>query len=229
MIHQSISRLTKQNTCSTIQKMNLKKLKQAEEEFFNRYLGGFANPEMIAIRKKHKLDKMIQLAQDSFAKRNFRLPDLIVENMIKVITRSSLVSVFEKPRFRDFARSLPSEEKQILAHGLEELLHGNEQLGFETMLEILKSGRLAKWSLMTIGQAYYRPQVEVFVKPTTVKGIIEYLELRNLHYKPAPTWAFYNEYRAAINEMKTKVDASLSPYNVAFSGFLMRSIQERYY
>ena len=126
--------------------MNLKKLKQAEEEFFNRYPGGFANPEMIAIRKKHKLDKMIELAQNSFARRNFKLPELIVENMIKIVTRSSLISVFEKPKFRDFARSLPSKDKQTLAKGLQDLLHGNEQLGFETMLEVLKSGRLAKWS-----------------------------------------------------------------------------------
>ena len=209
--------------------MNLKRLKQAEQEFFNRYPGGFANPEMIAIRKKHKLDKMIELTQDSFARRNFKLPELIVENMIKIVTRSSLISVFEKPKFRDFVRSLPSKGEQTLAKGLEELLHGNEQLGFEILLEVLKSGRLAKWSLMTICQAYYRPQVEVFVKPTTVKGIIEVLELENLHYKPTPTWAFYDEYRTVINEMKSKVDASLSAYNVAFTGFLMLSMQERYY
>ena len=209
--------------------MNLKKLKQAEEKFFNRYPGGFAHPEMIAIRKKHKLEKMVELTQGGFAKRNFKLPDLIIENMIKVITRSSLISVFEKPKFRDFARSLPSEDRKTLASGLQELLRGNEQTGFETMLEVLKSGRLARWSLMTICQAYYHPQVEVFVKPTTAKGIIETLELKNLQYKPAPTWAFYNEYRAEINEMKSKVDASLSPYNVAFTGFLMRSMQGRLY
>src|SRR5687768_14618347 len=209
--------------------MNLKKLKQAEEEFFNRYPGGFANPEMIAIRKKHKMEKMIELTQDGFAKRNFKLPDLVIENMIKVITHSSLISVFEKPKFRDFARSLPSEDRKTLAGALEELLHGNQQIGFETMLDVLKNGKLTKWSLITICQAYYRPQVEVFVKPTTAKGIIEYFELKNLQYKPAPTWAFYDEYRAAINEMKSKVDASLSPYSVAFTGFLMRSIQGRLY
>lgn len=124
--------------------MNLQKLKQAEEAFFDRYPGGFDNPEMIAIRKKHKLDKMIELTQDSFVKRNFKLPDLIVENMIKVITRSSLVSVFEKPKFRDFARSLSSTDRQILAKGLAELLHGNEQIGFESVLEILKSWETGK-------------------------------------------------------------------------------------
>jgi hypothetical protein len=209
--------------------MNLKKLKQAEAAFFERYPGGFANPEMIEIRKKHKLDKMIQLTQDSFVKRNFKLPELIAENMIKVVTRSSLISVFEKPKFRDFVRSLPPDHKRILAQGLKELLHGEEQPGFETVLEVLRKGKLAKWPLITICQTYYRPQVEVFVKPTTVKGIIEYFEIKNLHYKRTPTWSFYDDYRKLINEMKTHVDASLSPYNVAFSGFLMRSMQERSY
>jgi hypothetical protein len=206
--------------------MNVKKLQQAAEAFFNRYPGGFSNPEMIAIRKVHKLDRMVELSRESFAKRNFKLPDLIVENMIKVITRSSLVSVFEKPKFRDFARSLPPEFRHTLSQGLFDLLHGNEQPGFETMLDVLRSGKLAKWSLMTICQSYYRPDVEVFVKPTTTKGIIETYELKSLQYKPAPTWAFYEHYRAVINEMKTMVDPSLSSYNIAFTGFLMRSIHE---
>ncbi|HJS19240.1 MAG TPA: hypothetical protein VJ785_10855 [Anaerolineales bacterium] len=205
--------------------MNIEKLKQAEEAFFDRYPGGFDNPEMIAIRKKHKLDKMIELTQESFAKRNFKLPDLIVENMIKVITRSSLISVFEKPKFRDFARSLPPAGRNELSGGLRELLHGDQQTGFETMLGVLKRGKLAKWSLISVCPAYFGPQVEVFVKPTTAKDIIKTFELENLHYMPSPTWNFYEEYRAAINTMKLKVDVSLSPYNIAFTGFLMRSMQ----
>ena len=208
--------------------MNIKKLKAAEEAFFDRYPGGFFNPEMIAIRKHHKLDRMVALAQESFPKRNFRHPDLIVEYMVKIITRSSLISMFEKPKFRDFARSLPPLERQDLAQGLDELLHGNEQTGFEIMLAILRTWKLAKWSLMTVCQAYYRPQVEVFVKPTTAKGIIETFELKNLQYKPTPTWDFYVQYRTMINEMKTKVDPSLSSYNIAFTGFLMRSIQGQF-
>lgn len=60
--------------------MNLKKLKEAEEAFFNRYPGGFENPEMVEIGKKHKMDKMIAFAQEGFVRRNFKLPDLIVDN-----------------------------------------------------------------------------------------------------------------------------------------------------
>jgi len=170
---------------------------------------------------------MIAFAQETFVRRNFKLPDLIIDNMIKVVSRSSMVSLFEKPKFRDFTNSLSPKSKQLLAGGLEELLHGQEQQGFETMLDVLKSGKLAKWSLMTICQTYFRPQFEVFIKPTTAKGVIEYFELKNLQYKPTPTWSFYDEYRSVINEMKSKVDSSLSPYNAAFSGFLMITMEGR--
>lgn len=205
--------------------MNLKKLKLAEVAFFNRYPGGFENPEMIEIGRKHKMDKMVEFAQEGFVKRNFKLPEPIVENMIKVVSRSSMVSLFEKPKFRDFTRSLPQKDKKTLASGLEEMLHGNEQAGFETMLETLQTGKLGKWSLMTICQTYFRPEHDVFVKPTTAKGVLKYFEVENLQYKSTPSWAFYEEYRNVINEMKTKVHSSLSPYNAAFSGFLMISME----
>lgn len=204
--------------------MNLVKLKQAEEAFLDRYPGGFDNPELIAIRtKKHNVDKMIAFTQQSFAKRNFRFPDLIVQNMLNVVSRSSVIARFEKPKFREFVDTLFPEERRLLANGVEELLHGNEQTGFEAILDLLRSRKLAKWSLMTICQTYFHPQRDVLVKPNTVKGIIQYFELKDLHYKPTPTWEFYDAYRCTIHEMKSKVDKSLSPTNAAFSWFLLLS------
>ncbi len=207
--------------------MNLKKLKQAEEQFLSRYPGGFNHPEMLDAGRKHQMEKMIALAQSSFARRNFRLPDLIAENMLKIVTRSSLVSVFEKPKFRNFVYSLTPRDRDVLTCGLEELFHGNEQKGFEAVAESLKKGKMARWSLMTVCQAYYRPHVEVFIKPTTAKEVIEFFEVKDLQYRPAPTWVFYDKYRMLINEMKSRVDTSLSPNNAAFSGFLMTSMHGR--
>ena len=83
--------------------MNLEKLKQAEFWFLNRYPAGFLDPEMAAIGKKHKMEKMITLTQESFAKKNFRDTSNIIENMIKIVSRSSMVSVFEKPAFEIFS------------------------------------------------------------------------------------------------------------------------------
>ena len=210
--------------------MNLHRLKQAEAAFLHRYPGGFDNPELIAIRnKKHKPDQMIALARECFSKGNFTFPGLIVKNMEKVISRASIVSVFEKMSFRDFANTLSPHEKQWLSSGLEELLHGTEQTGFEMILDLLKSQKLAKWTLMTVCQTYFHPQRDVFIKPTTVKGVIEYFELENLQYKPTPSWSFYEAYRSIFDEMKSKVDKSLSPTNPAFSGFLFMSVHRRFY
>lgn len=210
--------------------MSLHKLKEAEAAFLHRYPGGFENPELKAIRnKKHKPDQMIALAQESFSKGKFVRPELIVQSMEKLITRSSIISVFEKMSFRDFAHTLSHQEKEWLSSGLEELLHGSEQTGFEMMLDLLKSHKLAKWSLMTVCQTYFHPQRDVFIKPTTVKGVIEYFQLKDLQYKPAPSWAFYEKYRATFHEMKSKVDKSLSPTNPAFSGFLFMSVHRRFY
>jgi hypothetical protein len=206
--------------------MNMSRLQQAAAAFLQRYPGGFENPELVATRvKKHKPDQMIALAQGSFSSGNFKLPDLIVQNMIKLISRSSIISVFEKPRFRDFANALPPQEREFLSAGLEALLYGDEQTGFEMVLDLLKSGKVAKWSLMTVCQTYFHPQGDVFIKPTTVKGVIEFFELQNLQYKPTPSWAFYESYRYAFHDMKSRVDKSLSPTNAAFSGFLWITIR----
>lgn len=206
--------------------MNISRLRQAETAFLRRYPGGFENPEIIATRvKKHKPDQMIALVRESFSEGAFKRPDLIVQNMVKVISRSSIISVFEKPRFRDFANALPPQDREFLCSGLKELLHGNEQTGFEMTLDLLKSGKVAKWSLMTVCQTYFHPQRDVFIKPTTVKGVIQFFELENLDYKPTPSWAFYQAYRATFHEMKSKVDKSLSPTNAAFSGFLWMTIR----
>ncbi|KAA3606179.1 MAG: hypothetical protein DWQ06_01655 [Calditrichaeota bacterium] len=201
--------------------MNIQKLKEAEKYFFAKFPGGFENPEMLKIGKKHKMDKLIGQTQEFFAKENFKEPEMIVEKVTKVVSRSSMVSLFEKPKFRDFAMTLPIGEKELLAKGVKELLHGNQKNGFEIILEILKNGKLAKWTLMTVLPIYLRPQIDVFVKPTYAKKIIEIYELESLTYKPTPSWEFYESFREQINEMKTKVDPSLSNYNAAFTGFLI--------
>jgi len=118
--------------------LNTKRLKQAEADFLKRYPGGFEHPEMIELGKKHKKDQMTKLAQESFAKGNFKSSIEVTNSMVKVVTRSSMVSVFEKPRFRDMVKEMTRTERDILAKGLKALLHGNEKRGFETILEKIK-------------------------------------------------------------------------------------------
>jgi len=204
--------------------VNIQRLKQVESEFLSQYPKGFNSPEMKEIVKKHKPDKMFKLAQESFEEYKFDNPEFIISKMIELVSKSSMVSLFEKPKYRDYIKSLSYEEKEAYSDFLKEFLHGNEELGFNGMVEILDQIKLAKWTLVSVFGAYYRPTKEIFVKPTTTKNIIAYLELDDLVYRPRPSYDFYKTYRAYINKMKKQVDKSLSPSNAAFTGFLMFSM-----
>jgi len=200
--------------------MDYKRLKKAEKDFLKRYPGGFAHPEMLEIGKKHKMDKMVNQTKEWFAKARFKDTDEIVNSMVKTVTQSSMVSLFEKPKFRDTVKEMTPGERESLAKGLKKLLHGNEKKGFEEVLDLLVDKKMAKWTLMTVVQNYYRPDKEVFVKPSTVKSVIQELGI-DLLYKPRPSWEFYEAYRTIINDIKERVDPSLTDSNAAFCGFLM--------
>lgn len=205
--------------------MNWDKLKRAEERFFLQYPEGFSDPTMLEIAKKHKVEKMNKLAQDSFALEQFKNPDKIVDSMRKIISQSSLISLFEKPKFRDVANSFNENEIEGLSIGLREFLHGDQENGFNIMVDIFTEYRLANWPLMTVCPVYFAPSIEVFVKPTTAKAIISYFELEGLKYSPKPSFEFYKGYREHINLIKKEVNGSLNHDNAAFCGFLMMSIE----
>ena len=205
--------------------LNRNKLKQAEANFLSRYPGGFADPEMVKIGKRHPMEKMTTMAHDCFTARARKNIGQYAEDMAKIVGRSSMVSMFEKPKFRDFVNRLAPGEQSFMVQAMHDLLHtDNQQGGFEALVELLKTEKLAKWSLISIIPAYHAPTTEVFVKPTTAKNIIRHFEVDGLVYKPTPSWEFYTAYRDLINHAKTKVDSSLSPSNAAFSGFLMMSM-----
>lgn len=205
--------------------MNYQKLKDAEAGFLQRYPGGFADPGMEPIKKKHNVDKLVEFTQQSLTRENFNRPEFIAETLVKVVSRSSMVSRFEKPKFRDFIRALNSHEKQALADSFEKRLYGRQkQRGFEEILGFLSHHRIAKWAVISVVPFYFAPQKEAFVKPTTAKGILAYLEVTGLEYKPTPSWAFYKGYLALLGDIRKQVAPSLSPNNAALTGFMMSSI-----
>jgi len=204
--------------------MNIEKLKQAEAEFFRRHPEGFDDPSLADVMKRHSKAKLTEFAQQHFGLECGSHVEQTIEHMVKTVSRSSMVSMFEKPKFRDFCARLDRAQKGYLVDSLIEYLHGDQQAGFEAMVDLLKTEKLAKWSLITIIPNYYHPRKEVFVKPTTAKGVIAHFEVPKLVYKAQPTWEFYKGYRSLINRTKKKVDKRLAPSNAAFSGFLMMSL-----
>jgi len=201
--------------------MNLQKLYEAQAIFLDRYPQGFASESMQQVAKRHNVDKMTELAKSALARKKFDSTAQVLDDIIKIVSRSSMVSMFEKPKFRDFVNGLARDDRARLAEAFKRQIHTQPKRGFTEVVEILAEAKLAKWSLLTACAMYYRPQKDVFVKPTTTKNVIRYFEIEDLEYKPRPSWDFYERYRALINDMKGRVDPSLSPTNAAFTGFLM--------
>ena len=206
--------------------MNLNRLKEAEHDFFALYPEGWDDVDLQPLIKRHNPEKIYTLAKTSFEKSMFDSPEQIVENMAKIISRSSMISLFEKPKFRDFSQNISPNEQKRLAKGLHSFLYGDQERGFESMVDVLELGKMAKWSIITACPVYFRPDQEVFVKPTTAKGIIEHFEVNGLVYHSKPTFDFYKGYRDLILEMKQQVSPRISEAgNAAFTGFLMMSLE----
>lgn len=204
--------------------MNHEKLHEAEANFLQAYPAGFADPAMRAIRKKHNVDRLVAFAQANLTRVDCNRPDFVAEILFKIVSRSSMVSRFEKPQFREFLGSLSSDQKRVLAHAVEQRLHGRKQQGFDEILGMLLHYKIAKWAVISAVPFYFAPRREVFVKPTTAKGILTFLEVEDLQYAPTPSWEFYKGYRSLLARVKKQVSPSLSPNYAALSGFLMMSM-----
>ena len=204
--------------------MNLDKLKEVESTFLMRYPLGFDDPGLVPIKKKHNVDKLISLAQTNLTQLNCNQPHFVANTLVDIVCRSSMVSRFEKPPFRDVLNSLDSYEKETLTFAVEQRLYGNRRKGFDLMVGLLTPYKLAKWSIVSAMPFYFSPRREAFVKPTTAKNIIEFLEVKDLIYSPTPSWKFYKGYRKLIMEIKKHVHRSLSPNSAALTGFLMITI-----
>jgi len=86
--------------------LNKERLREAQERFFMKYPNGFSDPQFLEQVKKHKIEKMRNLAADSFSLEQFENPDMIADSMIKIVVQSSMISIFEKPRFRDCVKGM---------------------------------------------------------------------------------------------------------------------------
>lgn len=205
--------------------MNLKKLKEAEASFFTFYPKGFEDEALLAIIKRHNTAKIGQSVREMFAPDRFARTEEICENFAKIVSKSSLISLFEKPKVRDMVKQLSMEQQDMLSIGLYEFLHGKKEKGFEILVDILSIYKLAKWSIVTLIPYYYARDKEFFIKPTTTKDIIKFFEIEGLTYKPRPTYEFYVRYTQILKEMKSQVSPLIGEDNAGFTGFLMMAMK----
>ena len=106
----------------TLPQMNRERLRQAEASFLQIYPRGFADPAIQPLRKKHNVDRLVRFSRDNLTRVHCSRPEALSSALLKVVSRSSLVSRFEKPRFKEFLASLGSDDKVALAFAVEQRL-----------------------------------------------------------------------------------------------------------
>ncbi|OHD84373.1 MAG: hypothetical protein A2Y52_05930 [Sulfuricurvum sp. RIFCSPLOWO2_02_43_6] len=206
--------------------MNLEKLKAAEANFFAFYPKGFADEALLPIIKRHNTAKIGESVQEMFAPERFSRTEEICESFAKIVSKSSLISLFAKPKVRDMVKQMSMEQQDMLAIGLYEVLHGNKEKGFTILVDVLGIYKLAKWSIVTLIPYYYARDKDFFIKPTTTKDIIKFFEISGMEYKPRPTYEFYERYTKVLEEMKSQVSPLIGEDNAGFTGFLMMAMKK---
>jgi hypothetical protein len=207
--------------------MNVRKLLEAEAAFLARFPRGFDDPDPIMqrIRKQHKVEQLAKFARENVTQMTLSQPHKFTDVLAKIVSRSSMVSRFEKPPFKAFLDGLSSPEKRRLADSFRKRLFGGKKReGFDEIVDRLARHKLARWPLVSAVPFYFAPSKEAFVKPSTAKRILVYLEIDELHYHPRPDWAFYDGYRRLILEIRKHVDPRLTPNSAATTGFLMSTM-----
>lgn len=205
--------------------MNLNKLKDLESEFLDRYPKGFEDEHFFPKIKKFNPEKLETFAKEALKKENFSNPNLLVEGFFKTIQKSVMVSLFDKLKLKDAISSLNAYEKDMLSIEIYELLYGNKKNGFEGLVEFLSQYHLAKWTIISLAPYSINRHSEYFIKPTTTKMVIKFFDLKELIYKPKPSFEFYQNYTKALDEMKLKLHDSLTFDNVAFTSFFKVAIE----
>jgi len=207
--------------------MNLEKLKNAEAYFLELYPEGFKDVGLQPIIKRHNTAKIGELVRELFAKEHFSQPELICENFAKIVSKSTLISLFEKPKVRDMVKSMRMERRDMFSIGLYELLYGDKKEGFETLVDVLSFYSLAKWPIVTLIPYYFYRDKEFFIKPTTTKNILSFFDIQGLKYASKPSYEFYEAYSKILKTMKQNVGNKIShDDNAAFTGFLMMAMEE---
>jgi hypothetical protein len=206
--------------------MNKSVLLKAQDDFVKQYPGGFGHEDLQVLRKKFKMELHTTFAQERFAADQFDRPADIVRSMAELGSKSAMVSMFEKPKLKEAVNNLSSVGRRKWSDALYEILHGEQQEGFDQLVSEMAKQQLAKWTLVTLVPGYYAPNDEVFVKPSTTKMIVKQLEL-DLTYKPTPSWAFYSEYRKSLRQMRRLTKQVKAKSYPAFTGFLMMTLGNR--
>lgn len=199
-----------------------------DDLFLLKYPDGLEDEEYLNNAKRHRNTfKVIEMCQ------NFDLEQLVLKDsyhqnlcidfMIKIITMSSTVSVFEKVAFKNYLA-----DKRVWDEFLENLYLMLSDLNEQTFNNFVytlmlkkheKNANPAKWPVITFILQMFYPNDEVFVKPTTIKKVILFLE-SGIVYKSIPNFQTYAEIRELILDFKKHSALAKNQNNIVAQAIL---------
>ena len=153
--------------------MNIEKLKECQERFFEYYKDGFEDEKLAKTNKLFNTQKFHTLAKDSFALENFSNIEKITEDFFNILLKSPLISFYEGDLLKNALKNFTIFEKDMLSIYLQDLLYGSFEDSFDDFVELLASKNLAKWHILTLISYYFAPDKNYFLKPSTTRNIIK--------------------------------------------------------
>jgi len=100
------------------------KLQVLQNTFFSIYPDGFNSPEFQHLEKKHKLTKTNKKIHEIFNSNIINNDIEFLDAITKILSSSSIISVFEKIKFRNFMKEIHTEQKNNMSQAIKELLMG---------------------------------------------------------------------------------------------------------
>ncbi|MDH6603602.1 hypothetical protein OKW23_000742 [Bacilli bacterium PM5-9] len=182
-----------------------------DDLFLLKYPNGLNDQAFIDLSKKHKSSyKILEIVKNEIDLESFVLEDTYHINknislIIKIVTRSSMISVFEKVAFKHYL-----EDSKIHSIFLNALYHMLKDFNEDTMNEFVYvlnmrkveiNRKVATWPLITFFLIYFDEYNEVFIKPTTIKRLAKLLEC-DIKYESMPNYMTYQNVKKMVLEYK---------------------------
>lgn len=198
--------------------------KEIIKKFKILYPNGFEDEKWKEGEKKYKVEKINSFVDNNISKKifenyiNTNQTGKIIELIEKIISLSSVVSVFEKIAFRNFINEANNKIIDSFAILLNNMLYGKDfEENFDSFSDFLVSNKylgkntnIAKWTLVTSILAHIKRNEEVLIKPNTAKYISKILQ-KPFYYISVPNIITYNDYKKIVMEFKNELEKDFMP------------------
>lgn len=208
-------------------------IKFIEQSFLRQFPNGLQDDEFKMLGKKHQSsDRIIKMFKESITiknltTRNESIQEETMKSIIKAISQSTLISTFEKVAFKNYIKDTKIHKPFMEA--LANMLHDCNEDTMNAFVHVCSlkknetNANIAKWPIVTFFLAYFDPQNEIFIKPTTIKQVA-YIMNVDIEYQALPNFNTYKKARNMILDFKQQSSLVHDENNIMVQAIMYTSI-----